>query len=131
MGNKLGEGGEWQTGNCSTTALMCCMPSRAWTHPIGVVVALGVHNPIDVSLQIGLVNRHEAVLLEAAVAAMTFRVMVIQTSTRVVNVVITAQAACTGLISPFCTAPPMRTFSRAASGHGIASLTKRASIGRA
>ena len=118
-------------GYCSTTAPTRGMPSRVWTHPIGVVVALGIHNPIDVGLQIGLVDRNEAVNLQAIMAAMLFRGVIVQASTGIIDAVMTAQAACTGLVSPFCATPLTRTFSRAASGHGITGLTKHASTGQA
>ena len=94
-------------------------------------MALGVHNSINVSLQIGLVNRHEAVFLQAVIAAMLFRGVAVETSTRVIYTVMAAETAGARLVSPFCAAPPTRTFSRAASGHGIANLTKCASIGQA
>ena len=67
-------------GGCPTTAPTRGTPSRARTHPVRVVVALGVHNSINVSLQIGLVNRHEAVLLQAIIAAMLFRGVAVETS---------------------------------------------------
>ena len=113
------------------TAPTRCTPSRAWTHPIGVVVVLGVHNPINVGLQIGLIDRNEAVPLQAIIAAMLFRGVAVETSTRIIYAVMAAQTAGARLVSPFCTVPPMRTFSRAASGHGITGLTKHASIGQA
>jgi len=39
------------------------MPSRVRTHPIGVVVALGIYNSIHMGLQIGLVYGDETIPL--------------------------------------------------------------------
>jgi len=65
-------GNEWRMGGCPTTVSTHGTPSRARTHPIKVVVALGIHNSVNVSLQIGLVNRHEAVSLQAVSHAVSW-----------------------------------------------------------
>ena len=115
-------------GGCPMTASPRGVPPRTWTHPIRVVMMLGMCNSIHVGLQVGLVDRHQAVSLQAIIAAMLFCGVVIETGSGIVDTIVATQTAGAGLISPFCAAPSPRTSPRAASNCGVAGLAKNTTI---
>jgi len=95
------------------------------------MVTLGMRDSIHVGLQVGLVDWHQAVSLQAILTAMLFRGMVIETGPGIVDTIVATQTTGAGLVPPFSTAPPTRTSLWAASGHGVADLAKCTTIGQA